>query len=81
LNLTGEEKMIDRLYIKEKEIFDILPPFKKIRVYSITSKKTGIDIQYFPTELHSLKDVQKTLEKIEGQYFTEFLKIFDNKGQ
>lgn len=66
---------MDRLYIQEKEILDILPPFKKIRVYAITSDKTKMDIGYYPTNIYTLKKVERIRSDIEDVYKRDFKKM------
>ena len=67
---------MDRLYIQEKEIFDILPPFKKIRVYAITSDKTKMDIGYYPTNIYNLDAIEAIRKDIEAEYHNAFNQTF-----
>ena len=57
-------QMKDKIIIKEKTISDILPPFKPVKVYAITGKKTKIDIGYYPKKDYSLEQVKEILNTL-----------------
>ena len=57
----------ERLYVKEKTIADIVPPFQEVEVYAICSEKTKMDISYFSVTHNSLDEVEQICSEMNGQ--------------